>query len=74
MHLTAQDADTYGHRTDAMTHASASTRGDGTLRSAVPTFLVADVPSSAQWYTEHLGFNIAGTVPKQVTSASAARG
>jgi uncharacterized glyoxalase superfamily protein PhnB len=33
------------------------------LRSAVPTFLVADVSSTARWYVDHLGFSIAGTFP-----------
>jgi uncharacterized glyoxalase superfamily protein PhnB len=37
----------------------------------VPTFLVADVASTAQWYAEHLGFNIAGTVPEQAPYAYA---
>ena len=33
------------------------------LRSAVPTFLVADVGATARWYGDHLGFSIAGTFP-----------
>jgi uncharacterized glyoxalase superfamily protein PhnB len=33
------------------------------LKAAVPTFLVADVGATAQWYAETLGFRIAGTVP-----------
>jgi uncharacterized glyoxalase superfamily protein PhnB len=33
------------------------------LKSAVPTFLVADVGATARWYAEALGFRIAGTVP-----------
>ena len=33
------------------------------LRSAVPTFLAADVGVTARWYTEQLGFEIAGTFP-----------
>ena len=33
------------------------------LKAAVPTFLVADVASTALWYTESLGFRTAGTVP-----------
>ncbi|HEY7635566.1 MAG TPA: VOC family protein [Gemmatimonadales bacterium] len=33
------------------------------LKAAVPTFLVADVGSTARWYSEFLGFQIAGTVP-----------
>jgi catechol 2,3-dioxygenase-like lactoylglutathione lyase family enzyme len=35
------------------------------IRSAVPTFLVPDVARSARWYVELLGFEIAGTFPKQ---------
>jgi uncharacterized glyoxalase superfamily protein PhnB len=35
------------------------------ILSAVPTFLVADVVSTARWYAQHLGFHTAGTVPKQ---------
>jgi len=34
------------------------------LRSGVPTFLVADVASTARWYEAQLGFQIAGTFPK----------
>lgn len=33
------------------------------LKTAAPTFLVADVGSTARWYAEALGFRIAGTVP-----------
>lgn len=33
------------------------------IRSAVPTFLAADVARTAWWYAEHLGFRIAGHVP-----------
>jgi uncharacterized glyoxalase superfamily protein PhnB len=33
------------------------------LKTAVPTFLVADVAGTARWYAEALGFRIAGTVP-----------
>jgi uncharacterized glyoxalase superfamily protein PhnB len=33
------------------------------LRSGVPTFLVADVASTARWYEAQLGFQIAGTFP-----------
>jgi uncharacterized glyoxalase superfamily protein PhnB len=35
------------------------------LRSAVPTFLVANVGSTSRWYVEQLGFRIAGTFPEQ---------
>lgn len=34
------------------------------LRSAVPTFLVADVAATARWYVENLGFTLAGHVPR----------
>jgi hypothetical protein len=33
------------------------------VQSAVPTFIVADVCTTARWYAEHLGFRIAGTFP-----------
>jgi uncharacterized glyoxalase superfamily protein PhnB len=33
------------------------------MGSAVPTFLVADVASTARWYAKHLGFQTAGTFP-----------
>jgi uncharacterized glyoxalase superfamily protein PhnB len=35
------------------------------IRSAVPTFLVADVARTARWYAQNLGFDTAGTVPEQ---------
>src|SRR5688500_3249428 len=35
------------------------------VRSAVPTFLAGDVAATARWYAEHLGFQLAGAVPKQ---------
>jgi uncharacterized glyoxalase superfamily protein PhnB len=35
------------------------------IRSAVPTFVVADVAATAHWYQTYLGFTIAGTVPAQ---------
>ena len=34
------------------------------VRSAVPTFLVADVSTTARWYVDHLGFSIAGKFPE----------
>jgi catechol 2,3-dioxygenase-like lactoylglutathione lyase family enzyme len=34
------------------------------IKSAVPTFLVADVAGTARWYVEHLGFRIAGHTPE----------
>jgi uncharacterized glyoxalase superfamily protein PhnB len=48
-----------------MTHVSAPTVGEVVIRSAVPTFLVADVAATARWYGTNLGFQIAGAVPKQ---------
>src|SRR6476620_9888956 len=33
------------------------------VRSAVPTFLVADVAGTARWYVENLGFALAGHAP-----------
>ena len=33
------------------------------LKSAAPTFLVADVGRTAEWYTEALGFRTAGRAP-----------
>lgn len=36
-----------------------------TVRSAVPTFLVADVGGTARWYAEHLGFRTAGAFPER---------
>ena len=54
-----------------MKHASAPTLGDVAIRSAVPTFLVADVASTARWYAESLGFHIAGAVPEQAPHAYA---
>lgn len=35
------------------------------VRSAVPTFLVADVAATARWYVENLGFTLAGHVPHE---------
>jgi len=35
------------------------------IRSAVPTFLASDVAATARWYTEKLGFTLAGSIPKQ---------
>lgn len=48
-----------------MTQASSSPRTEVIIRSAVPTFLVADVAATARWYTENLGFETAGHFPKQ---------
>lgn len=33
------------------------------IKSAVPTFLVADIAATARWYAEQLGFQTAGHVP-----------
>ena len=33
------------------------------IRSAVPTFAVADVGATARWYADELGFAIGGTFP-----------
>jgi uncharacterized glyoxalase superfamily protein PhnB len=46
-----------------MTHSMTDRREAIQLKSAVPTFLVADVGSTARWYAVALGFRIAGTVP-----------
>ena len=35
------------------------------IRSAVPTFLVADVANTARWYATNLGFETKGTFPKE---------
>jgi uncharacterized glyoxalase superfamily protein PhnB len=35
------------------------------ILTAVPTFLVADVGSTARWYAQHLGFQLAGHFPDQ---------
>jgi len=48
-----------------MTHASAPPQPDVVIRSAVPTFLVADVGNTARWYVANLGFHTAGAVPQQ---------
>jgi uncharacterized glyoxalase superfamily protein PhnB len=48
-----------------MQDTSAPPHVDVVIRSAVPTFLVADVGSTARWYAANLGFHTAGTVPNQ---------
>ena len=48
-----------------MTRASASSPSGVVIRSAVPTFLVADVASTARWYGTNLGFDTAGTAPQR---------
>ena len=48
-----------------MTHVSPRTDRDVAIRSAVPTFLVADVGATAQWYVANLGFDLAGRFPDE---------
>lgn len=38
---------------------------DVRIRSAVPTFLVADIAATARWYVNDLGFTLAGQFPAQ---------
>lgn len=50
-----------------MSHAISSkpaTPIESIARSAAPTFTVSDVAATARWYTEQLGFRVAGTFPK----------
>jgi catechol 2,3-dioxygenase-like lactoylglutathione lyase family enzyme len=49
----------------SLTDTSTAIRAEVRLKAAVPTFLVPDVAGTARWYSEHLGFRTAGTVPKQ---------
>ena len=46
-----------------MTDTRIGTRAEVQIRSAVPTFLVADVSSTARWYAENFGFQTAGAFP-----------
>lgn len=46
-----------------MSDTTATALAEIQMRSAVPTFLVVDVGSTARWYEAHLGFEIAGTFP-----------
>ncbi len=46
-----------------MTDTSMTERNAIQIHSAVPTFLVADIASTARWYEENLGFETAGHVP-----------
>jgi uncharacterized glyoxalase superfamily protein PhnB len=48
-----------------MTSLTSATSDQTAIRmaSAAPTFLVDDTSSTARWYVEHLGFQIAGTFP-----------
>jgi uncharacterized glyoxalase superfamily protein PhnB len=48
-----------------MTPASGTAQPEVVIRSAVPTFLVADVANTARWYATNLGFELAGGVPQQ---------
>ena len=48
-----------------MTQTSAPPQSDVIIRSAVPTFLVADVAATARWYAANLGFGTAGTFPNE---------
>lgn len=41
------------------------------IRSAVPTFLVADVAVTARWYADELGFAVGGTFPDRAPFAYA---
>jgi uncharacterized glyoxalase superfamily protein PhnB len=47
-----------------MSSTTAVTGTDIRIFSAVPTFLAADVASTARWYAQHLGFQTMGHVPK----------
>ena len=51
--------------TTSLTDTSTASHAEIQIKSAVPTFLVPDVGSTARWYAEHLGFRTAGTFPKQ---------
>jgi uncharacterized glyoxalase superfamily protein PhnB len=53
-----------------MTDAAASSH-EVLIRSAAPTFLVADVAHTARWYAANLGFHMAGAVPRQEPHAYA---
>ena len=46
-----------------LANPKADKRADLEMRSAAPTFLVADVANTARWYADHLAFQIAGTFP-----------
>jgi uncharacterized glyoxalase superfamily protein PhnB len=46
-------------------HPSALPQAGVEIRSAVPTFLVADVGDTARWYSANLGFDLVGAVPKK---------
>jgi catechol 2,3-dioxygenase-like lactoylglutathione lyase family enzyme len=46
-----------------MTDSSVVTRRAVHVRSAVPTFLAADVAATVRWYVQNLGFRVSGHVP-----------
>ena len=46
-----------------MTDTSMTEHDAPQIISAVPTFLVSDIASTARWYEENLGFKTAGHVP-----------
>jgi uncharacterized glyoxalase superfamily protein PhnB len=46
-----------------MTAVPPSSQVEPEVRSAVPTFLVADVAATARWYAANLGFYTAGAFP-----------
>jgi catechol 2,3-dioxygenase-like lactoylglutathione lyase family enzyme len=48
-----------------MPTTSSPAQTDVVIRSIAPTFLVADVATTARWYATHLGFELAGSSPKQ---------
>jgi len=48
-----------------MSHNSQLVEAKIDVRSAVPTFLVADVAATARWYVENLGFTLAGHFPPE---------
>jgi uncharacterized glyoxalase superfamily protein PhnB len=54
-----------------MTQTSAPPQSDAIIRSAVPTFLVADVATTARWYAANLGFHTAGIFPNEEPHAYA---
>jgi uncharacterized glyoxalase superfamily protein PhnB len=54
-----------------MSTASAPPQHGVVIRSAVPTFLVADVAGTARWYAANLRFQMAGAVPKEEPHAYA---
>lgn len=46
-----------------MTTATAHSAADTAIHSVAPTFLVSDIAATVEWYREHLGFHVAGSVP-----------